>query len=181
MSCNCSLEQNYKVIGLCDVKKINDGKKIEPKKAWVQITIPEILTIPECKPTIEEIDKIYISAKVNSVRIIKTPKSPKNDKGEFIPSKEGTILTGRKLLVDGSLCQTIVYTANNRAQTVHAANFEIPFCVHIVIDEDANIELDKYCVDICIEDVFATVVDKKNIFKNVTLFLQAKKEKNPHC
>lgn len=31
MSCNCSLEQNYKVIGLCDVKKINDGKKIEPR------------------------------------------------------------------------------------------------------------------------------------------------------
>lgn len=181
MSCNCSLEHNYEVIGLCDVKKVNGGNSIPAGESWVQITIPEVLTIPECKPAIEGIDKIYISAYVDSARIIETPKSPVDEKENLIPNAEGVTLTGKKLLVDGYLCQTIVYTANTCTQTVHSSNFKVPFCTYIVIDGDADLELDQYCVDICIEDVFARVLDSRSIFKNVTLFLRAKKALDPQC
>lgn len=181
MNCNCSLAHNYEVVGLCDLEMVNGGNPIPKGEAWVQITVPEVLTIPDCKPPIEGIDKIYISAYVNSTRIIETPTSPLDTEGNPIPNVEGVTLTGRKLLVDGYLCQDIVYTANNCTQTVHSSNFKVPFSTYIVIDGKADLELDQYCVEVCIEDVFARVLSDRSIFKNVTLFLAAQKSLTPEC
>lgn len=169
MNCNCSIEQNYEVIGLCDPLKTIGS--ITTKEAWTQISVPEVLNIPSCKPDIESIDKIFINAKIVSTRVIKTAPNPPAS----ITNIEGTKLTGKKLIVDGVLCQTIVYTANNLEQSVHSAHFNVPFSAFIVLDENTDTELDDFCVDICIEDVYATVLNLRKIFKNVTLFLKAKK------
>ena len=176
MKCKCSIGNNYEVIGLCDISKFAKSGKIATNKPWTQITIPEILTIPRNKPNIESIDKIYINVLIEKTRIISTPKTANN-----VTSIEGLKLTGKKLLVDGYLCQTIVYTADNCSQTVHSTSFKIPFSTFIVIEADADIDNDKYCVKTCIEDVFAKPLNSRVIFKNVTLFLLAIKTLDAAC
>ena len=176
MKCECSLNYNYEVIGLCDISKFGFYGQIGNNESWTQITIPEILTIPRSKPNIESIDKIYIKVNIEQSRIISTPKTAQN-----ITSVEGLKLTGRKLLVDGYICQTIVYTAATCTQTVHSASFKVPFSTFIVIDAAADIDNDKYCVKACIEDVFSRPLNPRTIFKNVTLFLHATKSQNPAC
>lgn len=178
MFCKCTTEHNYSVIGLCDLTKTDFGN-ITTTQPWTEISVPEVLSIPGCKPDVESVDKIYINAKVTSTKIIETPKSPRPTGGAFIPNPEGLILTGRKLLVDGILCQTIVYTADVPEQTVHSAHFNIPFCTFIVLPEDVDVDLDSFCVRVCIEDVYAKVLNPRSIFKNVTLFLYAEEVTNP--
>lgn len=169
MYCKCNSGNNYQVIGLCD-NVISHNKT--SKAAWREITIPEILPLPDCCPDIESIDKVYIKTIIDSARVIDTPATTK-------PNEEGLSLTGRKLLVDGGICQTIVYTADTCTQSSHSVNFRYPFCTYIVIEDDNTaIESINYCVDACIEDVFAKALNNRTIFKNVTLFLDAKKEIN---
>lgn len=161
MKCNCSSNFNYKVIDLCEVEDINTNSN------WTEISVPEILTIPCVKPNIESIDKIYINSKITTTKVIATPKSTTEN-------PEGLKLTGRKLLVEGLLCQTLVYTADECEQSVHSAHFNMPFSTYIVLPENTKLD-DKFDVTVCIEYVFAKILTPKTIFKNVTIYLQAKK------
>lgn len=162
MYCTCSKDNNYSVIGLCD-----GASTTTAANAWTEISVPEILTVPSCKPDIEAVDKVYISAKITSTKLIETPTS-------LVDNEEGLKLTGKKLLVDGFLCETIIYTADEPEQSTHAAHFNIPFCAFIVVSGTVDVETAKFCVTPCIEDVFVTVLNKRTLFKNVTLFLDAK-------
>lgn len=137
MICNCSSNFNYKVIGLCDVSQIT------PNTSWTEISVPEVLTIPCVKPEIESIDKIYINSKIISTKVIATPEPT-------IPNQEGLTLTGRKLLVEGLLCQTLVYTADECEQSVHSAHFNMPFSTYIVLPSGTSLD-DKFNVTVCIE------------------------------
>lgn len=108
---------------------------------------------------------------------------------------EGTILTGRKLIIEGVLKQKIVYTANVDVQSVHSAHFEIPFVSFIIpyakfegLTYDPTINgfyfnpnteitpdlCEEFSIDTCIEDIFACLINERQVFKNVTLFLYAK-------
>lgn len=172
MICNCSSNFNYKVVGLCDVSDFIPETESNNKN-WTEISVPEILTIPAAKPDIESIDKIYINSKITTTKIIKTPKSPKSG-SDLDPNPEGLVLTGWKLLVEGFLCQTLVYTADECEQSVHSAHFNMPFSTFIVLPEDTNLN-DNFKVRVCIEYVFAKRLTPRTIFKNVTVFLQADK------
>ncbi|MEG1255382.1 SPOCS domain-containing protein [Clostridium sp.] len=170
MYCKCNHGYNYQVVGLCDDPSRFDTQEQEP---WTQIIVPEILQLPDCYPDIEDLERIYINVKIESARVIETP-SKVDSSGVLVENAEGTTLTGRKLLVDGIICQTIVYTADTCVQSLHSVNFQHPFCTYIVIpDDETPIELTKYCVDVCVEDVFAKVLNSRIIFKSVALFLKA--------
>lgn len=177
MYCKCSHGYNYQVVGLCDnPSKIN----ITSEEPWTQIIVPEVLPLPDCYPDIEDLERIYIDIKIDSVRVIDTPSKITN--GVLVPNAEGTTLTGRKLLVEGVICQTIVYTANVCLQSLHSVNFKFPFCTYIVIPNDETpIELTKYCVKSCIEDVYARPLNNRLIFKSVALFLKASKVEVDCC
>ena len=166
MYCKCRKGDNYQVIGLCDA----GAKTITEEASWVQITVPEILQLPECYPDIEEIERIYVNVVIESSRVVETPSTE-------VPNEECDKITGYKLIVDGSICQTVLYTADNCEQSVHSINFKFPFCTGIVLNEEpipGQMPLDvNYYVESCIEDVYAKVLNAKTIFKNVTLFLQA--------
>lgn len=166
MLCKCTIKDNYEVIGICNVNKFSDITSTEP---WTQISIPQVLVLPDDKPDIANITKIYNRVEITSTNIITTPCAD-------TPSAEGLILTGKKLLIDGYICQTIVYTSKTTCQSVHPTHFNIPFCSYVIIDEDADAELDKYCVIPCIEDVYAQVLSERLIYMNVTLFLLARKQ-----
>ncbi|MBF8984560.1 DUF3794 domain-containing protein [Lutibacter sp. B2] len=163
MNCNCFDNQIIDVIGLCDV----DNFVIDPADLnWSEISIPEVLIIPCEKPDIETIDKVFVKVKIISKRVIETPDSAGGD------NAEGTQLTGRKLIVEGILKQKIVYTANVPQQTVHSAHFDVPFSAFIVIDGATALDA-QFCVKTCVEDVFVKALNSREVFKNITLLLNA--------
>lgn len=167
MSCACNkcIEDGfYDVIGLCDV----DTTPLTTDLAWTEISIPEVLKIPCVKPDVEAVNKVFVKAKIISKRVVSTPDSLGAE------NAEGTKVTGKKLVVEVVLQQKIVYTALEREQSVHSAHFNIPFSAFIVLPTTATLD-DEYCVETCIEDVYVKVLNDREIFKNVTLFLRAKK------
>ncbi|WP_170272180.1 putative mucin/carbohydrate-binding domain-containing protein [Clostridium tarantellae] len=168
MYCNCSNKENYEVIALCDIKKFADKNGPFNNKAWVQISVSDLLMLDCNKLAIEKIEKIYINVSIANTKIIETPVSSN-------PNSEGMTLTGKKLLIDGFICSKIVYTSLTKEQSVYTSKFTVPFCTYIVIEPNADVFNDKYCIKTCIEDVFLSLADCKTIFQNVTLFLVAEK------
>lgn len=154
------------IIGLCDPDEINFDLVKYP--FWTQISIPENLIIPDQKPDIEQIDSLKISVEILKRKVIVTPVS-------LSGNEEGKRLTGRKLIIEGQLCQTVTYTADVPEQSVHSAHFIVPFSAFIVVDAIHNVDPRdiNFEVKSCVEDVFIKQFCKRQIFKNVTLFLQA--------
>lgn len=175
MQCWCQGENVVKVVGLCDPYSFDivyDPYDIYdpyyPNAGlgnWTQISIPEVFQLPCEKPDIETIDKVLVDVKILSKRIVTTPILPNGE------NAEGTRLTGRKLVVEGLLKQKVVYTAKLPTQPVHAAHFDVPFSAFIVLSRS---DVTDWCVDTCIEDVFVMPYSCREIFKNVTLLLQAR-------
>lgn len=80
MACNCNnqkttcgCEFNIRTVGVCDVSKVNLDGKDRSKLNWTEISVPEILQIPEVKPEIENIDQVYASVEINCTKLIETP------------------------------------------------------------------------------------------------------------
>ncbi|MCT4605599.1 MAG: DUF3794 domain-containing protein [Marinisporobacter sp.] len=162
----CTNKSFIDVIGLCDPSVFD----LATYPYWTQISIPESLILPEQKPDIEQINSVNISVEILRKKVIVTPNS------DGVENQEGKLLTGRKLIVEGQLCQTINYTAAVPEQSVHSAHFVVPFSAFIVLADPISgtdpLDLN-FDVNACVEDVFILNVCPRQIFKNVTLFLQA--------
>ena len=168
MKCKCSLNNNYQVIGLCDIAKFNSKISGFTDNSWTQLTMPEKFDLPPNKPPIKTITKIYLDIKISSTKIIKTPSSN-------IPNIQGLSLTGKILLVSGCICQSILYTSKDLNNSMHCVKFNSPFSTYIVIEENVDIDNDKYYVYPCVEDIHVTALNEQIISKSVTLFLFAHK------
>ncbi|SCM82789.1 conserved hypothetical protein [uncultured Sporomusa sp.] len=164
------------VAGLCDIRGINFTKGVD--NFWTQISIQENLNIPDIKPEIEQITGINVAVRILKKKVIVTPST------NACPNYEGKILTGRKLIVEGELCQTLSYIAARSEQPVHSARFVIPFSAFIVIPKtvqvwykDEDQEVDSlhitYQINTCLEDVFVKKITPREVFDNVMLLLQA--------
>jgi len=128
-------------------------------RIFKQFSVDENLTIPPQKPDAEDILEVLTSVEITSQTVIKTP---------VVTSYEGQRLTGWKVIVEGKLKQKIVYIADEPSQSVHAAEFDVPFSTFLVLPADyrpcQNIRIVGY-----IEDVYSQLIDSRTIFKNVTL------------
>lgn len=126
-----------------------------------QFQVQEVCNIPNEKPDIEKILRLIVSVEIIFTKIISTSKGISN---------EGQKLTGIKLLVRGKLIQKLEYIATGPQQAVHAAEFENPFSTYIVLDEcilnNGTFEVTPY-----IEDIYIKQIDKRSVFKNITIFL----------
>jgi len=160
MNC-CIKDEIIDIVGLCDPTSLD----LDEFPYWTQISIPETLIIPEMKPDIEQINYVNVSVEIVRKKLIVTPTSV----GENV---EGKMLTGNKLVIEGNLCQTVSYTADVPKQSVHSAHFSIPFSAYIVVPQNEDLDIN-YQINPCVEDVFVKRVCKRQIFKNITLLLQA--------
>ena len=174
------------VIGLCDVNDINI-KNGDGLNFWTQIAIPIVCTIPKQKPDIEELDSENIIVQIIRKRVIITPTGPKEGNPEVgIPpytsmNEQGKFQSGRKLVIDGFICKTLTYTALNDRQSVHTVHENTPFSTYINLP--VKIPYNSLCgrdpillnfhIIPSVEDVFITEICKRQIFQNVTLFVQA--------
>jgi hypothetical protein len=120
--------------------------------------------IPEAKPDAEDIENVVVTIEILKTYPIRTPKAI---------SKEGQILTGWKLIVEGVLKQKIQYVADEAKQGVHSAHYTIPFSTFLVLPENYNCGLPVY-VNTCVEDVYAKLINKRKVFKNITFLVSGK-------
>ncbi len=179
------LNNLIEINGICDSEEVN--AVINQYPYWKQMYISETLLIPHMKPDVETINSVDVSANIICKHVISTPRSF-DDSGATpvpMPNLEGKLLTGRKLIVEGQLCQKVVYTAALEEQSVHSAHFYVPFSSFIVVPRDivftnadgTQTTVDacsvKFEVNVCIEDVSICVLDNRKILKQVTLMLYA--------
>jgi hypothetical protein len=161
--------------GMVDGIGITDFEDLPEHPSWfTEISIPEVVTIPCQKPDIEQLISVMVDAKVISTRVVNTPESI---------SREGQVLTGRKLIFEIKLKQKITYVADEPTQSVHAAHFEkVISSVFVIVPKtitisgkDVTIETllkqNKIVVTPYIEDIFGELKDKRTIFKNITLLV----------
>lgn len=129
-----------------------------------QFSVQEYVTIPLQKPCAEEILNCLVEVEIEQIKGIKTPSAM---------SYEGQILRGHKAVIEGNLHQKLVYIADDSSQSVHAAHFTTPFSTYIILPED-YVKGTPLHINSVIEDVYYKLMDKRRIFKNVTLYLEAK-------
>ncbi len=164
------------VAGICDLGAINFRKGVD--NFWTQISVQERLTIPEIKPEIEQITSTNVAVRIIRKKVVVTPSTG------FCPNFEGRKLTGRKLIVEGEICQTVSFTADRCEQPVHSAHFAIPFSAFITVPKKVWVahnncekEIDSlhinFQVNACLEDVFFKEINNRQFFSNVMLLLQA--------
>lgn len=158
------------ITGICCPK--DTSVVLEKYPYWMQMYINETLYIPPQKPDMEEINSVNITATVLRKKVVKTPIADEN--------LEGKTLTGRKLIVEGQLCQKVVYTACDDEQSVHSAHFYVPFSGYIVVPKTITLKCEEmdsldidYQVNICVEDLSVKQLDERCFLKNVTLLLSA--------
>lgn len=155
------------VKGLIEFSGLADQFPINPVN-FKQLSVQETLTIPDAKPDVEQIVSVSAGVIITSTSVIKTPGTLATPAISF----EGQILTGYKLIVEGAVSQKIEYVADEPTQSVHAAHFDVPFSSFIVLPGDFVIGT-PVTVTGYIEDIFAELLDKRTIFKNVTILLDA--------
>ena len=137
---------------------------------FTQISVPELVSIPEAKPDMEQLLSVMVDAKIKSIRAVDTC---------IAHSYEGQNLSGQKLIVEIQLLQKIKYVADEPTQSIHAAHFEE--CIHSIfvvvpcsidgIPVRTLLENKKVVVTPYIEDIFAQMRNKREIFKNITLLI----------
>lgn len=170
---NCDFYDNnvIDITGLCCPQ--DTSVVIAKYPYWIQMYITETLCVPPQKPDVEEINSVNIQVNILRQKVVKTPIADTN--------LEGKKLTGRKLIVEGQLCQKVVYTALDDEQSVHSAHFYVPFSAYIVVPKEVTFGVDdvidsldiNYQVNACVEDLSIKMIDERCFLKNVTLLLSA--------
>lgn len=148
---------------------------------WTEFFIPEIVDIPVQKPDIEGLVEVHSCIDIISQRVVKTPivtgyTTAKGVPilGEDIGNGECTNLTGKKLVIEGLLKQRVIYTALEAEQSLHSANYTIPFSAFIIVEGDTLLS-QKFKITPYIEDIFAYSLSERSVFKNTTIFIKASK------
>lgn len=128
-----------------------------------QLNIDYMFCIPNQKPDIEQIVKVWVDTDIIDTEVIKTTKGT---------SMEGQNLTGNKLLVCGDIHFKFEYITCDSTKTVHSAHTVVPFCGYVVLPENINSnEIIK--TSVVVEDIFSDIVDSRCIYNNITMMLVA--------
>ena len=158
--------------GICtDIKSVTEV--ISQYPYWFENIINETLKIPDQQPDIESLNSLNITVNILQQQVIKTPIATTEN-------IEGKMLSGRKLIVKGNLCQRLSYTAAEYVQGVYTVDYYVPFSAYIVVPKEYSFNsvvfdsLDiNYNVSTCVEDVSLALIDSRTIKKQVTLLVYA--------
>lgn len=126
-----------------------------------QVNIDYIFCIPNQKPDIEQLVRVWADACVIDTEVIKTP---------IGTSLEGQNMTGYKLLVCGDISLKIEYVACELTQSVHTAHVKFPFSGYTVLPGDINPH-SLIKASVSIEDIFSEQIDLRCIYNNITMMI----------
>ncbi|SHJ46273.1 conserved repeat domain-containing protein [Clostridium cavendishii DSM 21758] len=148
----------------CVCKSTEDSEVKLGISTFKLLSVYDNLCIPEDNPDIEEVNDINVDTEILKYYIIRTPS---------VTSNEGQKLTGYKLVVRGLLRESIEYTAKVSEQSIHFANFSIPFSTFIILPNNFKVD-NKIDVRTNIKDIYFKKVNKRELFKNITLLINVK-------
>lgn len=132
-------------------------------KNFRQINFESTFCVPNQKPDIEQIVKVYAETSICKYEIVKTP---------IGTSLEGQELTGYKLLICGDINYKIQYVADESSQSVHTFHKCIPFCGYVVLPKNFNKE--SYVnPSALIEDIVVDQMDERCVYSNINMLLIA--------
>ncbi|MGL6104792.1 hypothetical protein [Romboutsia sp.] len=141
-------------------------------KYFKEVSLCEILEIDPQKPDIENILDVLVWPEIENISVVETIKGT---------SYEGQKLSGIKLVVNVKLKEKVIYTADNKIQSVHAAHFEELKSVFIIVPEFINgrnihelVKFNQINIMPYIESVYKRKLNSRSIHKCVLLILDAK-------
>lgn len=127
--------------------------------SFKQMNTDYVFCLPDAKPDIEQIIKVWIDACVISSKLVKTPVGT---------SLEGQTVTGYKLLISADISLKFQYVACDTTQTIHSAHTVFPISGYIVLPENFN-PSSAVRPYISIEDIFSEQMDCRCIYSNITM------------
>lgn len=141
-------------------------------KYFKEEEVTEILTIPCQKPDMENLLSVIVSPEIENIRLIDT---------EVGKSNEGQVLTGKKLVIELRIREKITYVADEITQSVHAAHYETLKSFFVIVPEEIDgkdvcdlIRANRVTVTPFVETVQTRMLDKRNIFKCLLIFIDVK-------
>ena len=168
---SCMTLDSPNILGICPVEKIRNLLTSVPNpqlsvKYWNEVSVPEVLTISESKPDVEQLLSLASDIEILCKKIIKTPTLTTG------PSFENKMILGKKLLIEAVLHQRITYISKDDSNSIYSCNFNIPISTYIILPNETSLT-DKFDLIACIEDIYACVLNDRQIFKGVNIFFKA--------
>lgn len=131
-------------------------------ESFKQLMLDSTLNLPCITEfPIEIIDK-FIDVQINKTELIETMKGS---------SCEGQVLTGNKLLIDGTLNERIEYTELCENQSVNVIEYNVPFNTFIVLPTYCN-NTENITIESTIENFDIKVASCESLYQNVALLLK---------
>lgn len=150
------------VKNLIEISGLADSLPQNPT-IFKQLTLQETGGIPDAKPDVEKLIKGFTHIEITYTKVIRTPVGK---------SLEGQVLTGYKLLVQGESIQKIEYVADESAQSIHTAYFNVPFSTFIVLPSNFIMGT-PVTVTPYIENIYLEMTDKRILSGSIILLLDA--------
>lgn len=138
-----------------------------------EIMLQEHVRLRECFPNIEQITRVTACVEIKNSYIVDTPISQTTNKGVVL-NPSGQILTGKKLVIEGVIHQTIHYVADTPEQNVMVLDNDYSFGTFAVLPSTATINQTCYTVVPYIEDIIVEAIGPCDIIKCISLFLEVR-------
>ena len=148
------------------IEDILEDDEDEYKKYRKRFNSIEILDLPKRNPNIIKILSVTTDIKILCQRVSKTPMIDKTN-------LENKKFTGTILLINFMLYQNIKYSSNTSCESIHFAKFEIPGSVYITVP-NTTLTSDKFKISYYIDDIYACILNERQIFKSVSVIFHAK-------
>jgi|GEM_PF-1300101 len=136
-------------IEILGVTPISHFPKCPPHHPCTEFCEIDKLCIPCHKITSESIKQICFKICINSFKIICTP-------------------AGKKLVIDGKKQIKIIFVSDDLHQSIHSADFEIPFCTFVLL-KDIQDEVIKVCN--VVEDISVKCLDCRCLAVTSIIFI----------
>lgn len=133
--------------------------KCPPNLPCTQFCEIDKLCIPYPNPNIHDILEVCVNVVVCSTKEICTP-------------------IGRKLVIEGVKEIKVSFSTDDPCQSIHSAQFEIPFCTFIVLG-DIKHEVKKVCT--AVEYISVTCLDCRHLTVTSIIFVCPVLKKEPDC
>ncbi len=138
-----------------------------------EIMIQEHIRLNDCLPDIEQITRVIACVSIKNAYVIDTPVSQRGPKGELL-NPSGQIVTGKKLVIEGIVHQTIHYVADTCEQGMMVVDNDYCFGTFAVLPVSASTQNSCYTVIPYIEDIMVEAIGPRDITKCVSLFLEVR-------
>ncbi len=157
------------------VEYVGISDKIPPNfsvSAFKELMLQEHISLKECLPNIEQITRVIACVEIKNSYVIDTPVSGRGPKGNLL-NPSGQIVTGKKLVIEGVIHQSIHYVADNCEQNVMVVDNDYCFGTFVVLPFTATAQ-NCYTVIPYIEDIIVEPLGPRDIMKCVSLFLEVR-------